>query len=79
MMNRGEVFVPKQPSMRLVDLAAAVAPDCRHEIIGIRPGEKIHEVLIPADESAQTLEFDDFYVIVPAFLEELGRQAGPQL
>lgn len=72
MMGRGEVFVPKQPSMHLVDLATAVAPECRHEVIGIRPGEKIHEVLIPADESAQTLEFDGFYVIVPAFHESWG-------
>lgn len=67
MMDRGEIFVPKQPSMRMVDLATAIGPTCEQDVIGIRPGEKIHEVLIPADEAAQTLEFDDFYVIQPAF------------
>jgi UDP-N-acetylglucosamine 4,6-dehydratase len=72
MMDRGEVFVPKQPSMRMVDLARAIAPECEHDIIGIRPGEKIHEALIPADESAQALEFDDFFAIPPAFHESWG-------
>ncbi|MFC4015601.1 UDP-N-acetylglucosamine 4,6-dehydratase (inverting) [Nonomuraea purpurea] len=72
MMDRGEVFIPKQPSMRMVDLATAVAPECEQEITGIRPGEKIHEVLIPADESGQTLEFDNFFVIQPAFHESWG-------
>lgn len=72
MMIRGEVFVPKLPSMRMVDLATAIAPDCEQEVIGIRPGEKIHEVLVPSDESAQTLEFDNFYVIRPAFHRSWG-------
>jgi UDP-N-acetylglucosamine 4,6-dehydratase len=72
MMSRGEIFVPKQPSMRMVDLATAIAPECAQEIIGIRPGEKIHEVLVPADEARHTLEFDDFFVIVPAFHEAWG-------
>lgn len=66
-MQRGEVFVPKIPSMRIVDLATAIAPDCEQQIIGIRPGEKLHEVMVPADEAMNTLEFDDFYVIRPAF------------
>lgn len=66
MMNGGEVFVPKIPSMRIVDLATAVAPQCEQNVIGIRPGEKLHEVLIPADEARQTYEYDDFYVITPA-------------
>jgi UDP-N-acetylglucosamine 4,6-dehydratase/5-epimerase len=72
MMDRGEVFVPKQPSMRMVDLASAIGPECELEIIGIRPGEKINEVLVPADESDQTLEFDDFFVIRPAFHDSWG-------
>lgn len=72
LMSRGEIFVPKQPSMRMVDLATAIAPECDQEIIGIRPGEKIHEILVPADEARHTLEFDDFFVIVPAFHEVWG-------
>jgi UDP-N-acetylglucosamine 4,6-dehydratase len=65
-MQGGEVFVPKIPSMRIVDLAEAVAPGCDIEVIGIRPGEKLHEVLIARDESRQTLELDDMFVIQPA-------------
>jgi UDP-N-acetylglucosamine 4,6-dehydratase len=61
----GEVFVPKIPSMRLVDLADAIAPDCEHKIIGIRPGEKLHEMLVSPDESRHTLEFDDMFIIQP--------------
>lgn len=67
MMHGGEVFVPKIPSMRIVDLASALAPGCKQEITGIRPGEKLHEVMIPVDEARQTLEFNDFYVIQPDF------------
>jgi UDP-N-acetylglucosamine 4,6-dehydratase len=67
LMQGGEVFVPKIPSMRITDLAAAMAPDCQLEVIGIRPGEKLHEVMIPADEARQTLEFDDYFVIRPDF------------
>jgi UDP-N-acetylglucosamine 4,6-dehydratase/5-epimerase len=65
-MHGGEIFVPKIPSMRVVDLAAAMAPNLPHEIIGIRPGEKLHEVMCPSDDSHLTLEFDDHYVIQPA-------------
>jgi UDP-N-acetylglucosamine 4,6-dehydratase len=65
LMQGGEVFVPKIPSMRLVDLAAVIAPDCQQEVIGIRPGEKLHEVLVSRDESRYTLEFDDMYLIQP--------------
>lgn len=72
MMNRGEIFVPKQPSMRIVDLARAIAPECAHEITGIRPGEKLHEVLLPADEALHSLEFDAFFLIAPAFHEAWG-------
>ena len=67
LMRGGEVFVPKIPSMRIVDLAQAIGPGCRQEVVGIRPGEKLHEVLIPQDESHQTLEFDDYFVIQPAY------------
>lgn len=68
-MQRGEVFVPKIPSMRMVDLATTIGPECEQEIIGIRPGEKLHEIMVPADEAPNTLEFKDFYVIQPAFHE----------
>ena len=64
-MQGGEVFVPKIPSMKMVDLATALAPDLPQKIIGIRPGEKLHEIMCPADDSHLTLEFDDHYVIKP--------------
>ena len=64
-MQGGEVFVPKIPSMRIVDLADAVAPGCDIEIIGIRPGEKLHEVLVARDESRYALDLKDMYVIQP--------------
>lgn len=67
-MAGGEVFVPKIPSMRLVDLASALAPDVPQTVVGIRPGEKLHEVMCPAESSHQTLEFGDHYVIKPAIL-----------
>jgi UDP-N-acetylglucosamine 4,6-dehydratase len=66
-MCGGELFVPKIPSMNIMDLADAVAPQCETRISGIRPGEKIHELMIPGDEARNTLEFDDFYVIQPQF------------
>ncbi len=53
--------------MKIVDLANAIAPGCRHEIVGIRPGEKLHEVMIPIDEARNTLEYADHYVIQPQF------------
>jgi UDP-N-acetylglucosamine 4,6-dehydratase len=65
-MHGGEIFVPKIPSMSVVDLAAAVAPDCKTKFAGIRPGEKIHEQLISPEESRLTLEFEDMFVIQPA-------------
>lgn len=64
-MQGGEVFVPKIPSMRIVDLAEAVAPGCEIDVIGIRPGEKLHEVLVARDESRHALEMDDMFVIQP--------------
>jgi len=67
MMQGGEVFVPKIPSMRVADLAKAIGPKCRINISGIRPGEKLHEALLSEFESAQTVEFDDMYVVEPMF------------
>ena len=64
-MSGGEIFVPKIPSLRIVDLATAMAPDFHHEVIGIRPGEKIHEIMCPSDDSHLTLEFADHFVIRP--------------
>lgn len=64
-MQGGEIFVPKIPSIRIVDLAKSLLPNAQHEIIGIRPGEKLHEVMCPADDSHLTLEFHDHYVLRP--------------
>jgi UDP-N-acetylglucosamine 4,6-dehydratase len=64
-MRGGEIFVPKIPSVRIVDLARAMAPKLPRKIVGIRPGEKIHEVMCPADDSHLTLEFQDHFVIRP--------------
>jgi len=64
-MHGGEVFVPKIPSMSLVDVAEAVAPGCEIDSIGIRPGEKLHEILISRTESYHTLELKDMFVIQP--------------
>jgi UDP-N-acetylglucosamine 4,6-dehydratase/5-epimerase len=67
LMNGGETFVPKIPSMRVTDLAKALAPTISLKHVGIRPGEKLHEVMCPAELSSQTLEFKDYFVIEPAF------------
>ena len=64
-MRGGEIFVPRIPSVRIVDLARAMAPKLPHKMVGIRPGEKIHEVMCPADDSHLTLEFKDHFVIRP--------------
>ncbi|WP_203544824.1 UDP-N-acetylglucosamine 4,6-dehydratase (inverting) [Desulfovibrio sp. JC010] len=66
-MQGGEIFIPKIPSTYIVDLAKAICPECKIDIIGIRPGEKLHEVMIPEDESRNTYEFSDYYVINPIF------------
>ena len=66
MMRGGEIFIPKIASMRILDLAKVVCADCKHEIVGIRPGEKLHEILITRDDARHTLEFADYYVIQPA-------------
>ena len=82
LMRGGEIFVPKIPSMRIVDLVEAVAPGCRVDVIGIRPGEKLHEILISEDESRQAVEFDDMFVVEPIYpswpfqIWEGGKRAG---
>lgn len=65
-MQGGELFVPKIPSVRIVDLASAMAPGLAHKMVGIRPGEKLHEMMIARDDSLHTLVFDDHYVITPS-------------
>ena len=65
-MQGGEIFIPKIPSMRITDLAEAVAPGMPTKVIGIRPGEKLHEVMCPSDLYYDTLEFDDHFVIMPS-------------
>lgn len=65
-MKGGEIFVPKIPSMRITDLAESLAPDMDTKIIGIRPGEKLHEIMCPSDDSHLTLEFEDHFVIQPS-------------
>jgi FlaA1/EpsC-like NDP-sugar epimerase len=62
----GEIFVPKIPSYRLVDLATAIGPDCRQDVMGIRPGEKIHEEMITASDSLNTVDLGPYYAILPS-------------
>ncbi|MDX9796742.1 MAG: UDP-N-acetylglucosamine 4,6-dehydratase (inverting) [Arcobacteraceae bacterium] len=64
-MQGGEIFVPKIPSIKIIDLASFMAPHLKQQIIGIRPGEKLHEIMCPADDSHLTYEFDDHFVISP--------------
>jgi UDP-N-acetylglucosamine 4,6-dehydratase len=66
-MCGGELFVPKIPSMNIMDLAKAIAPECKTTVVGIRPGEKLHETMISLDDARKTLEFDNFYIIQPDF------------
>ena len=65
-MQGGEIFVPKIPSIRITDIAKAYGPGLSQEIVGIRPGEKMHEVMCPGDDSHHTIEFDDHFVITPS-------------
>ena len=67
-MHGGEIFVPRIPSIRIVDLARAMAPKLPTQVVGIRPGEKLHEVMCPADDSHLTLEFDGHYVLRPTIV-----------
>jgi UDP-N-acetylglucosamine 4,6-dehydratase len=66
-MHGGELFVPKIPSMNIMDLAQAIAPECKTEVVGIRPGEKLHEVMVPEDDARNTVELADRFVIQPVF------------
>ena len=66
-MVGGELFVPKIPSMNMLDLAKTICPECKIEIVGIRPGEKLHEVMVPKDDARRTLEYEDHYLIQPDF------------
>jgi len=77
-MQGGELFVPKLPSCSLGDVVEALAPDCEHEVIGTRPGEKLHETLIPADEAHLALEFADHFVVQPTlpFWDRAGLRGG---
>lgn len=67
-MDGGEIFIPKLPSVKVLDLAKVICPDARQEVIGIRPGEKLHETLVVADDGPSTYEFDDRYVIYPQII-----------
>ncbi len=67
LMNGGEVFVPKIPSMKLMDIVKAIAGDCEVETIGIRPGEKLHEVLVSEDEARNTVELEHMYIVKPLY------------
>lgn len=66
-MHGGEIFVPKIPSMRMMDLTKAIAPECRTKVIGVRPGEKIHEILLTEDEASRSLDLGDMFVVKPNF------------
>ena len=66
LMRGGEIFISKIPSMEITDLATATGPECEQEIIGIRPGEKLHELMMTSDDSRNTREYSSFYIIQPA-------------
>ena len=68
LLQGGEVFIPKIPSMKIIDLAHAVVPECEFETIGVRPGEKLHEILIPQDEVKDTVEYENHFVMKPTIL-----------
>ncbi len=77
-MTGGEIFVPKIPSMKVTDLAKAMAPNLRQKVVGIRPGEKLHEVMVTEDDSRTTVELPDRYIIQPAFHFWTGRHLEAQ-
>ena len=62
----GELYVPKIPSYNILDIAKAIAPECKYKVIGIRPGEKLHEEMITESDAMNTIEFDDYFVILPS-------------
>jgi UDP-N-acetylglucosamine 4,6-dehydratase len=78
-MRGGEIFVPKLPSMRIVDLAEAIAPGCEFDEIGVRPGEKLHELMITSEDARKSIEYDDYFIVQPAFpwwSDSLGLEIG---
>lgn len=80
-MQGGEIYVPKIPSYRITDLAKAIAPECRQEVVGIRPGEKLHEEMITENDAMSTLEFDDYFVMLPTIRQAhdfTGKEYGGQ-
>ncbi len=80
-MIGGEIFVPKIPSMSMGDFAKTIGPNCKIKVVGIRPGEKMHEIMIPSDDARHTLEYNDHYRIIPEFLtwEDLSEEKGKPL
>ena len=78
-MKGGEIFVPKIPSMKILDLAIAIAPGCKIDTIGIRPGEKLHEVLIPMEDAERTIEYSDYFVIQPNVMADARMDWGVKL
>lgn len=78
----GEIFVPKIPSYRLIDLAEAIAPEAAVKVVGMRPGEKLHEEMVTQTDALSTIEFDDYYVITPSYeqwdVEDFAATSGPQ-
>jgi UDP-N-acetylglucosamine 4,6-dehydratase len=66
-MRGGEVWVPRIPSMRMTDLARVIAPECKQHVVGIRPGEKLHEVMVPVDDGRMTVKFKNHFIIKPSF------------
>ncbi|MGI8509608.1 MAG: UDP-N-acetylglucosamine 4,6-dehydratase (inverting) [Gemmatimonadaceae bacterium] len=66
-MQGGEIFVPKIPSMSMINLAHAIAPECETRVVGIRPGEKLHEIMVGEDDSRNTVEYDEYFAILPSF------------
>jgi UDP-N-acetylglucosamine 4,6-dehydratase len=66
-MHGGEIFIPKIPSYRILDVAEAIAPEAEKKFIGIRPGEKLHELMISEDDARNSLEFEDYFIIQPTF------------
>jgi len=75
-MSGGEVFVPKIPSMKITNLAKAICPRSKQEIIGIRPGEKLHETLISKDDGIYTYEYKDKYIIYPNVIRHVVKRKG---
>ncbi|MDD5617613.1 MAG: UDP-N-acetylglucosamine 4,6-dehydratase (inverting) [Candidatus Omnitrophica bacterium] len=75
-MKGGEIFIPKMPSMKISDLARAICPECRHKIIGIRPGEKLHEVLITKDDGIYTYEYKDRFITYPFITKRREKKSG---